>query len=102
MMDKATREANRAQWWQHIEVWQTSDLTQVAYCKQHQLNHEHFGYYLSQYKKKQAVAKPAIANVNIKPTALQALSIQLPNGIQIKLPASLSMTELASLAKELA
>jgi hypothetical protein len=40
-----------SKWRQHIEAWQISGMTQVDYCRQHQLNVRTFGARLSDYRK---------------------------------------------------
>ena len=35
----------RSFWQDHLEQWQRSGLTQVAYCRQHGLNRDQFGYW---------------------------------------------------------
>jgi transposase len=37
-MNKLEKEANRAQWLQHVSAWGKSGLTQSAYCRQQGLN----------------------------------------------------------------
>ncbi|HYQ92636.1 MAG TPA: hypothetical protein VES89_11340 [Candidatus Competibacteraceae bacterium] len=46
-MDTANRAATerRAYWQEHLTQWHASGLTQVAYCHQHGLNRDQFGYW---------------------------------------------------------
>lgn len=57
-MTKESREAELAEkrqyWKQHLEEWGKSGLSQVAYCRQHDLSHCRFQY----WKKKYQPAKP--------------------------------------------
>ncbi len=47
---KAEREEKRRFWKQHIEDWQTSDLSQVEYCRQHHLSVHRFTYWKQKFK----------------------------------------------------
>ena len=46
-MDTANRavQERRAFWQEHLVQWQASGMTQVAYCRQHGLNRDQFGYW---------------------------------------------------------
>jgi len=46
-MDTANRalRERRAFWQEHLTQWQASGMTQVAYCRQHGVNRDQFGYW---------------------------------------------------------
>jgi len=54
----------------HIEAWQSSGLSQAAYCREQRLNAKTFGNWLRAYRNGCAVNQPAtLVPVTIKPTA---------------------------------
>ncbi len=53
----------------HIETWQTSGLSQVAYCRQHKLNSKTFSNWLRIYHSQNvAPAAPTLIPIEIKST----------------------------------
>lgn len=50
----------KADWINHIENWQRSDLSQAAYCRQHDLTYQHFTAQLAAYRKAVKRAKSAV------------------------------------------
>jgi hypothetical protein len=51
--DSTTTKTNRAAFWQgHLSAWSASGLTQVAYCRQHQLSRAAFGWWKRQLQGK--------------------------------------------------
>ena len=72
-----------AQQQEHIEAWQSSGLSQVAYCRQHQLNSKTFSSWLRVYRSQQvASVAPTLIPVEIKSQALSsgALCLRLTQG----------------------
>lgn len=54
----------------HIEIWQSSGMSQAAYCRKQGLNAKTFGNWLRAYRNGCAVNQPAtLVPVTIKPTA---------------------------------
>lgn len=50
----------RQQFWkQHIEVWQATDLSGAAFCKQHDLNYPQFNYWRKKFQVAEAAEKSA-------------------------------------------
>jgi hypothetical protein len=46
-MPSANDPATRATYWQqHIQHWKNSQLSQIAYCREHKLNFHRFNYWL--------------------------------------------------------
>ena len=56
----------------HIEAWQSSSLSQAAYCREHKLNSKTFGNWLRIYRTEQldSQAPAAMIPVNIKPAGI--------------------------------
>ena len=84
--DRATR---ATYWQQHILRWRSSQLSQIAYCREHTLNFHRFNYWLRKgdpVKTKKQVATPSTAFVPVvkHPATLTSLSLSLPNGIIVQ------------------
>lgn len=86
----------------HIEVWQASGLSQVAYCRQHKLNSKTFSNWLRIYRSQQVVpVAPTLIPVEIKSQALSpgVLCLRWSQGHTLELPADVSPQWLAELLK---
>ena len=86
----------------HIEAWQLSGLSQVAYCRQHKLNSKTFSNWLQAYRSQQvASTAPTLIPVEIKskvsPSGL--LYLRWPQGHTLELPADVSPQWLGQLLK---
>lgn len=87
-------------WKQHMSDWQASGLTQAAYCREQGLNERYF----SQWKKKllnsreedmQSMTGAGFVPVEVLPAESdKTISIELPNGIRISIPATLPSEQL--------
>ena len=86
----------------HIEAWQESGLSQVAYCRQHKLNSKTFSNWLRIYRSQQvAPTAPTFIPVEIKPkaSASGSLFLRSPQGHTLELPADVSPQWLGQLLK---
>ncbi len=86
----------------HIEAWQTSGLSQVAYCRQHKLNSKTFSNWLRVYRSQQvASAAPTLIPVEIKSNVSPSgtLCLRWSQGHTLVLPADVSPQWLAELLK---
>ena len=86
----------------HIETWQTSGLSQVAYCRQHKLNSKTFSNWLRIYHSQNvAPAAPTLIPIEIKSTASPSgsLCLRCSQGHTLELPADVSPQWLAELLK---
>jgi hypothetical protein len=84
------RAANRQQWLEHIQHWQHSGLTQVAYCEQHHLGLKSFQRWhgkLKQERKPQASSATTFLPVNITVPKVQNLSLLIGDDLRIEIPA---------------
>lgn len=70
-------------WQQHIADWQSSGLSQAAYCDKHNLKLSTFTY----WRGKQSKTRPKLMPVAMPVTATFA-ELSLPGGIQLQLPVS--------------
>ncbi len=86
----------------HIEAWQTSGLSQVAYCRQHKLNSKTFSNWLRVYRSQQVSAVvPILIPVEIKSETSSSNSLWLrwPGGHALELPAGVSPQWLGKLLR---
>ncbi len=87
---------------EHIEAWQSSGLSQVAYCRQHKLNSKTFSNWLRIYRSQQVVSvAPTLIPVEIKSQALPSgmLCLRWSQGHTLELPEDVSPQWLAELLK---
>ena len=63
----------------HVEAWQSSSLSQAAYCREHELNSKTFGNWLRKYRAEQLdyQAPAAMIPVNIKPATSSTSALYL-------------------------
>ena len=77
----------------HVEAWQASGLSQVAYCRQHQLNSKTFSNWLRVYRSQQVNATVStLIPVDIKPdpSLPGSLYLRWPQGHTLELPKDVS------------
>ena len=94
-------------WRAHIEAWQSSGLSQAAYCREHHLNSRTFTARLSEYRKGNAEGKPVLIpvtvtedNVDPEPQS-RPLVLILRQGHRLELPESVSANWLSALLRGL-
>ncbi len=86
----------------HIEAWQLSGLSQVAYCRQHKLNSKTFSNWLRIYRSQQVVpAAPTLIPVEIRSEASPSglLCLRCSQGHTLELPTDISPQWLGELLK---
>lgn len=71
------------QWQRHIKSWQASDLSQAAYCEQHELIYHQFGYWYRKLIGAQVRGSGFARVVRHSRSGSQGLSVVLPNGIEL-------------------
>lgn len=93
-----------SKWRQHIEGWQRSGLSQVAYCAQQQINVRTFGARLSEYRKFLESASAPLIPVQVAPSGPVDAVIVFTHvqGHRLTLPASVSANWVAELLRCLA
>ena len=95
-------------WRVHIEAWQSSGLSQVAYCRQHHLNSRTFTARLSEYRRATGEEKPVLIPVTVTQSlseiAPEAKKIVLhcAQGYRLELPGTVSAQWLSMLLQGLA
>ena len=61
----------------HIEAWQTSGMSQAAYCREHGLNTKTFGNWVRKHRADHVIGLPALVPVTIKSMAMPTNMIRL-------------------------
>jgi transposase-like protein len=61
----------------HIEAWQTSGMSQAAYCREHGLNTRTFGNWVRKHRAGQVIRSPELVPVTIKPMPVPANTLRL-------------------------
>lgn len=90
----------RAVWYKIVEDFNASGQSQVNYCKQNDINKDHFAYYISCWRKDKSVstAKPQFVQMEVIKTAVQAkLILNIAAGINLELPEDISIQQLSKL-----
>ena len=85
---------SKAEFWKdQVAGWQSSGLTQRAYCHQHALSLPSFGYWRRVLGRRR-LAPSSLALVPIvvsePESIIEAIEVRLPNGVQVQLPLGLT------------
>jgi hypothetical protein len=91
-----------AHWKTHIDAWQSSGLTQAAYCRQHQLTYTTFSARLCEFRaqaKTSPSALPLLLPIPVQSQSSPEASLVLRHarGYRLELPAGVSASWLAEL-----
>lgn len=84
----STRQSKKAYWRHHVDAWQQSDLTQVEYCRENQLNKHTFAYWKSKLEKQSAL--PPLLPVSVRSDGKSEASF-LHSGIVLSFSDQLSI-----------
>ena len=83
------REVNRQRWSERIQHWKRSDLTQKAFCKQHQIGLASFqrwrGIFSKEGKPKATPATFLPVNI-VQSVCAPSLALSLGEGLRIEIP----------------
>lgn len=105
MSTTKTQSENQAFWHKHVQQWQTSGLSQAAYCREHQLDQNKFSY----HKRKQlGEVVPTQSNgfvsvqlaQNVQP--VDTLTLHFVNGTHLSGITSQNVTVVTQLMEALA
>lgn len=94
-------------WRSHIEAWQSSGLTQAAYCRQHQLNSRTFTARLSEYRRERGGDKPVLIPVTVTQASgelnpeANKIVLHCVQGNRLELPETVSAHWLSALLRGL-
>ncbi|HRB46501.1 MAG TPA: IS66 family insertion sequence element accessory protein TnpB [Nitrosomonas sp.] len=85
----------------HIEAWQTSGMSQAAYCREYDLNAKTFGNWVRKHRSGQVIRSPALVPVTIKPVPMPANTLRLHGRSDhvLELPSTVSPHWLEELLK---
>lgn len=77
-------------WQHHIDVWQTTQLSQAQYCRNHDLDQSQFSYWKRKFNRVNSVTKSVtskfiLAQVQtITEQVSSSLTLTLPSGAQLE------------------
>lgn len=81
-----------------IRGWEGSSLDRQTYCKRHKIKIGTFAYWRSKYLKTQHTESGNESDfVTLSPALEQSIEVVYPNGVQVRLPAQLSVSDLSTL-----
>ena len=85
----------------HFEAWQTSGMSQAAYCREHGLNTKTFGNWARKHRAGQVIRSPALVPVTIKsmPMPANTLCLRGQGDHVLELPLTISPHWLRELLK---
>jgi hypothetical protein len=91
-------------WQTHIAAWQSSGLSQAAYCRQHQLTYTTFSARLCEFRAQAKSAPPVQPvllpiHVQAQPSPEMGIILHHANGHRLALPATVSAPWLAELLR---
>jgi hypothetical protein len=90
----------RTAWFKIIEDYQNSGQSQVGYCRQHNINKDHFAYYLSTWRAKNTDSSksvPFVAMQIIDAEHIDKWVLKITKDITLEIPNTASMPHLAEL-----
>jgi len=90
-----TQSQKRLFWQQHIRAWQTSTLSQAAYCAKHKISLASFGYWRTQLRASVKAVPAVIPVLHEAPGA--SVQLRSPHGWHITLPAAFGVDTLRGL-----
>ncbi len=91
-----------------IEQWQASGLSQRAWCKQISMARSTFRKWLGRYEDEYGIvtpqvdqppssSSPSFVSIELPPSGRDQLTINYPNGVQLRCPLSIGHAQLRSL-----
>jgi hypothetical protein len=88
-----------SRWQNRIESWQSSGLSQAAYCRQHGLNPNTFSSGLHHFRSRGKAQNLELIPVQVQPvpTASEVMVLRHAEGHQLELPVTVSPRWLAEL-----
>ena len=96
-MEKSWKERNKelaVLWKNHIEQWSKTSLSQIDYCRQHNLSHNRFTYWKVKFKKKNLPIE--FVQIQNEPMSMgfSCLKLNIASGLQLEIPDGFSRTTL--------
>lgn len=98
-----TMQARRAVWLGHVQAWHDSGLTQVAYCRQHDLKPKALAYWIRRSRQTPSSDALTLLPLVVAPSVSSTppLCLQHPSGWQLSLPDSVEPAWLAQVLRGL-
>ena len=96
-------------WTNHIEQWKKSDLSQAAYCREHQLDQSQLSYFKRKFAGTLMPGKPKVkssgfVSVQVTPQVqpIEPLTLHFANGAHLSGITAANVTVVKQLARALA
>lgn len=91
--------SKRAAWFKIIEDYNTSDESQINYCKQRGINTDHFAYYLGCWRKANSkdAKTTSFMELHVTDDLPDKWIINIGDGIKLEIPHAISMQQLTEL-----
>ncbi len=96
---KKHKRIGRTGWQQHMAAWQSSGLSQAAYCRKHDLNPRYFSVWKRKLlapsgKETDNAPLAEFVSVEVIPNRLEPTIVQLSDGIRLEIPNHLSQARI--------
>lgn len=88
---------NREEMFALIEQWKESSEPRKAFCQRHHIAPSTFSYWCTKYAKVNGTSQQAGGFVEVQPSLRDSLEVIYPNGVKIKLPQDVSLSDLRTL-----
>ena len=98
------REANRQHWFDRIETWKQSGLTQKAFCEQQQLRLGSFQRWRGKYmrgERPEASSAVSFLTVNVTAAPASSLALRIDDHLRIEIPAGFDPVTLKQVVQAL-
>jgi hypothetical protein len=98
------REANRRHWFDRIETWKQSDLTQKAFCEQQQLRLGSFQRWRGIFmrgERPEASSAVSFLPVNVTAAPASSLALRIDDHLRIEIPAGFDPVTLKQVVQAL-
>jgi hypothetical protein len=101
---KLDKETKRQYWDEVIQSFEASGLKLKEYCSQNGLKYDHMAYYLQQHRKQPPEAQQDTTDfipLQVETAISSQYTIRIDNSIEIKLPTSSGIHQVAALIAQL-
>ncbi|MFC1886801.1 IS66 family insertion sequence element accessory protein TnpB [Thermodesulfobacteriota bacterium] len=103
-MKKSWKEKNKelaAFWKSHIEQWSQTNMTQIDYCRQHDISHNRFTYWKLKFNQSLPVKFVQVVPEPMNLKSLPGLRLNIDPGLQIEIPDGFSRRTLEQILQTL-
>ena len=82
-------QSKRELWVGHVAAWQSSGLSQTAWCREHGVSLASFGYWRGKLAAEARSALPAVLPIRVgTPAHTAAIELRFPSGVTLSLSAA--------------